>query len=449
MLLRWNALRRRLIGVSLLTALICSALPPSLRGQTEKKTEPNVQQPLDKGKLELRYGKEYKQIIEDLTKGKAAAKDNADAVDVLAQWHTYRVTWPENQSITGAISGGRGVFTELDIFLGEAAKNKPATAPLLEMFSARVAEHMKTVLQNDRAIARVNGARILARIAEAGQEEVADLLAETVKDPRQLDGVKYYAFMGLRELFAHAGRQNATVFQSKTGKEREVRCLAVVGERINRKLTIPDDLPHDEKEGLRMVQGEAVRALALNRRPAITDDKGVIVDSPALTLLRVARADGLTPEPRFDARVDAAAGVARMSPKAFEGYQPDYAAYQLAWFVADFAQATNTDKKVPWKVEAAKLADAVNVMKTETAKLKEGKFVGEVADRCLQLLGKIELSGSGNAAELAAWLNNNTPVNASLFRGVTDSVIREGGKELPGKPAEKVAPAKPPEPDKK
>src|SRR5439155_24946604 len=112
-----------------------------------------------------------------------------------------------------------------------------------------------------------------------------------------------------------AGQPNATVFQSKVGKEREVRCLAIVGETINRKVDISDDLPRDEREGMRVVTREAVRALALNRRVAITDDKGAVVDSPALTLLRVARADGLVPEPRIDSRVEAAIGVAHMSVK--------------------------------------------------------------------------------------------------------------------------------------
>src|SRR5262245_22972342 len=122
---------------------------------------------------------------------------------------------------------------------------------------------------------------------------------------------------------------------------------------INRKVAVSDDIPREEKEGFRVVQREAVRALAMNHRPATTDDKGGIVESPALTLLRVARVDGVAPEPRLDARVDAAAGVARMSPKTFEAYQSDYAAHQLGWFVADFAQATNNEKG-PWKAEAAK-----------------------------------------------------------------------------------------------
>jgi hypothetical protein len=410
-----------------------------------------VQQPIDKDKLKARYEKEFKQIIEDLIKGKANAKANAEAVDVAAQWFVYRVTWTDYQTTPGAISGSHGVMSELDQFLADAAKNKPATTPLLEMFSERVAEHAKKVLQNDKPVARVNGARILARLAEAGQEEVADVLAETVKDPQQPDGVKYYALKGIKELFANASLPTATVFKLKTGMEREVRCLSAVGAAVNRKTTIAEDMPRDEKEGIRVMEREAVRALAMNRRPAVADDSGAMVESPALTLLRVARVDGVLPEPRMDARVDAAAGVARMSSKAFDGYQPDYAAYQLGWFIADFAQAqaTNTPAKEPWKVEAAKLSDAFGEMKTQSAKLKEGKYIGEVADHCLEVISKIEVGGSGDPGRLVRWLGANAPVNTSLYRGVADAIIRDGSKEATAKPPDKDPAAKPPESDKK
>jgi hypothetical protein len=449
---RWNAAGCNWFIRFLSAGLVCLAGISVLQAQTEKKTEPNVQQPFDKSKLETRYNKDFKKVIEDLTKGSASAKDNADAVDVLAQWHTYRVTWPEIQSTVGAIGGGRSVMADLDLFLQDAAKNKQATAPLLEMFSTKVAEHMKVVLQNQKPIARVNGARVLARLAEAGQEEVADALVDTVKDPQQLDGVKYYALKGIKELFAQANQPNPTVFQSKTGKEREARCLAVLGETITRKVNISEDLPRDEKEGMRVVCREAVRALALNHRPAVTDDKGAVVDSPALTLLRVVRADGLVPEPRIDSQVEAAVGVARMSAKAFEGYQPDYAAYHLAWFVADFAQATKSDSiKRPWKVDAARLTDALEAMKAETAKLKEGKYIAEVLDRALRVLKAIETTGDPDQS-LAEWLANKKPANLSVYKNVPESIIHLGGEAVPVKPTDPAKPAeptKPAEPEKK
>jgi hypothetical protein len=399
----------------------------------EPTKDPNVQQPIERGKLETKYNKDYASTIKDLTNNKASPKENEDAVNVLAQWHTFRVTWNDVQSAQGAMTR---VINELDVFLDDANKNK-ATA-LLEAFTSRAVEHLKLVLQNDRQIARVNGARILARLAKAGQEETADLLAATVADPLQNDAVKYFAFQGLRDLFAQANQPNSTIFQSKTGKQREVRCLEALVNAAGRKVPGADGLPSEEREGIRVVRREALHALAMNRRPGTIDDKGNVALRPALVLLQAACADGFVPEPRIDERVEAAIGVARQSPKALDGYQADYAAYQLGRFTADFALATNTTAKEPWKIHAARLIEAFEAMKTETAPLKEGKFIGEVLGQCLHVLSDIEKTGKGDPRDLASWLAGKQPANNTLYKGVADSAIRDGAAsvaETPDKPA--------------
>ncbi len=380
------------------------------------------------------HGRIFAAIIKDLTNNKASPKENADAVDVLAQWHTFRVTWNDVQSTTSVMTR---VINELDTFLDDANKNK-ATA-LLEAFTSRAVEHLKLVLQNDRHIARLNGARILARLAKAGQEETADLLAETIADPQQNDAVKYYAFQGLRELFAQANQPNPTVFQGKGGKEREGRCLEALVKAASRNVPGADDLPQDEREGIRVVRREALHALAMNRRPAVTDDKGTLVLRPAQVLARAACADGFVPEPRIDERVEAAIGVARQSPKAFDGYQADYAAYRLAWFTADFALASNS------KTSASRLIEAFEGMKGETASLKEGKYIADVLDQSLGVLKTIERTGKGEGRDLADWLASHQPPNKTLYKGVADSTIAI--KQVPAENAEPVD--KPAPPDKK
>src|SRR5260370_30327981 len=120
-----------------------------LKAQPAK--DPNVQQPVDRNKLETKYNKDLASIIKDLTNNKATPKENAEAVDVLAQWHTFRVTWNDMQSTPGVMTR---IINEFDTFLDDANKNK-ATA-LLEAFTSRAVEHLKLVLQNDRQIAREN-----------------------------------------------------------------------------------------------------------------------------------------------------------------------------------------------------------------------------------------------------------------------------------------------------
>jgi hypothetical protein len=410
-----------------------------------------AQLPVDKDKLAAKFNKDYRQAIDDLTKGKVSAKENAEAVDVLAQWHTYRITWPEVQTTPGAISGNRGTLYELDMFLQEAVKNKPATGPFLEMFGAKAADDLREVFKDDKLIARVNGAIIMEHLANAGIEEIADLAVDALKDKDQNIAVKYWVAKALGDLFEKAGQSNSSVFQSKAGKVREASCIAALGEFINQKIPVSNDLPRDEKDGLRVPRREAIRALAFNRRPVLTDDQGAVVDRPGLTLLRVMRGAGLEPEPRLDEQVEAAVGVARLSPKTFEGYQPDYAAYQLGQFVSAFALATNTKSnqartKEPWKRHAARLMEALDGMKAETASSKDAKYIAAVHAKCMPVLSEIERSKDGKAdadaaGNLGQWLTDNPPPSNTLYKGDADSSIKEGEAEAPKKPVDKDKPA--------
>jgi len=432
----WRSFASNWVFRALLTALIGVLAGGHLAAEPAR--DPNVQQPVDRPKLEQKYKKDFAAIIKDLTNNKASAADNAEAVDVLAQWHTFQVTWNDVQSAPGAMTS---VISDFDRFLDDATKNK-ATA-LLDAFTSRAVEHLRLVLQNDRQIARLNGARILARLAKAGQEETADLLAEAVADPQQNDAVKYCAFQGLRELFALANQANPTIFQTKKGKQREAVCLEALVKGASRKVPGADGLPRDELEGIRVVRREALHALAMNRRPGVTDDKGALVLRPAQVLAQAARADGMVPEPRVDERVEAAIGLARQSPKAFDGYQADYAAYQLAWFTADFGRASNAGTKELWKTSAARLIEAFEGMKAETAALKEGKNIAEFLDKSLSVLDTIRRDGKGDARDLVAWLSGQDLPNKTLYKGVADSAIKEGPSE-PKEPPQKTAP-----PDKK
>jgi hypothetical protein len=419
-----------------------------LAAQGSKEKDPNVQQPVERNRLETKYKDTLAGAIKDLTNGKASPKENAEAVDVLAQWHTYRVTWTDVQTTTAAMTR---VIAELDTFLDDAAKNK--ATPLLEAFTSKAVEHLKLVLQNDRQIARVNGARILARLAKAGQEETADLLAETVNDPEQNEAVKYFAFQGLRYLFAKANQAEPTVFQDKTGKEREARCLEALVKAASRKVPAADHLPEAEREGIRVVRREALQALAMNRRPGVLDGKGALALRPALVLLQAARADGLVPQPRLDERVEAAIGVARQSPKLLDAYQPDYAAYQLGWFTADFARLSTEGTKEAWSTSAARLIEAFEKMKADTAAHKDGKYIAVVLDNSIQVLKSVGKPGGVDARALARWLDTdaNSPKNSTLYKDDADSAIKVGADQPADAPDKKPDEKKPDEkkPDEK
>src|SRR5262249_53225855 len=144
----------------------------------------------------------------------------------------------------------------------------------------------------------------------------------------------------------------------------------------------------EEVEGFRVLRREAVKALAQYRAPSIKDQA-----RPALVLLKVVARDGFQPEPRMDERVEAAIGVARMKPDIDQTYQREYAAQQLGLFVVDFAYRYNTRDRAemkPWAVQAARLSDALEVMKAES----KNPYVAKAVDDGIRLvLRRIEGKG--------------------------------------------------------
>ena len=150
-----------------------------------------------------------------------------------------------------------------------------------------------------RLLAKVNAAGVMARAADLGQPELADSLVEVLKVPELSDGVRLYALRGLRELLA----QNPPVLD----KERLPAVVAADRGGRGKPGFNPNVTAPEEVDGFRYVRREAVRALALVKDPSAAGP-----GKPALTLLRVVAADGLTPEPRVDERLEAATGLAHM-----------------------------------------------------------------------------------------------------------------------------------------
>src|SRR5205814_1109271 len=101
---------------------------------------------------------------------------------------------------------------------------KPLSAgqrTFMEEFGKRLTTCLGEVVKNPKVIARVNAAMILARlVAATGQDSAVDLLVEIIRDPKENDGVKLYAFRGLRDLFV-SGRGESPF----TDKEREGRVI--------------------------------------------------------------------------------------------------------------------------------------------------------------------------------------------------------------------------------
>jgi hypothetical protein len=240
--------------------------------------------------------------------------------------------------------------------------------------------------------------------------------------PDLSEGARLYALRGLRELLA----QNPPVL----GKERLPAVVAALTEALDHKPGFdPKVTAPEEVDGFRYVRREAVRALA-----QVKDPSGGGPGKPALALLRVVDADGLTPEPRVDERLEAAIGLAHMRPadKNDKKYQPGYVVFHIGQMLDAFALAVQQDrqaasaasapKRLPWQSYAARLADALRVLRDES---KEDAYLTKVIPECLKVLKAIE----DNAADISAqpllqFLNQNPPPSDRPIKGLESSTLK-------------------------
>jgi hypothetical protein len=380
------------------------------------------------------YGKnrEAQNTLRALYRGETAYDPTAhkEIVDAAAKYFAYRLTWEELHDTIY-----KDAVNEVEVILSYSA-SKPDAAGFRKEFFPKLATYLKDVLHNRTQIARTNAGFLLAKVAEHGPyADLADILADAVKDPKQTDGVKYWALKGLQKLF------QTDVLKATKEKDRLTRTIQAVVEMVQRVPPKGETLKPEELEGLRVVRREAIAALAASRSPVMMDKDGKMVPGtpPVLALLRLMRHDGTTLEPRLDEQVEAAIGAARMPSKPAPDYQPEVAAYEIGRYVVELAdryQASKDtkDQFLPWKKYAGLLGEALEEMKQDTAKHPSGKYVTQVADRCKAVLTSIEKGASIiRSDDLGTWLNDHGPTQGAtlLFKSDPTSTIKPsepGGK---------------------
>jgi hypothetical protein len=395
----------------------------------------------------------------------AGNKDQEQALDFAAQWSTYRLTWGLERE-PGKING---IFNELEQTLSNLKAGKEKSGPAAELYTRYVIAHAVEVLKTKPAVARINAARVLARLAEKGnkeektedvlvrmspaaQNDLADVLATIIKSDEKdgdekKDGERYYAFRALRAVLALPQPNPPGLLRAK----EEAAVAAVVAFLKDRNKPFPAEATREEFEGFRILRREAIRALAQGHYPTLAMGDGKI--HPPFILLKIAARDGLAEEPRLDERIEAAIGVARTTED--KDFQPDYAARQLGLVVVDFLGeyarakqlAKETQPQVPWMLYAARLIEALEAMKAQHAKDAQ---VGKAVDICLKALAKVETGGvSTNPAVVEADLDAVEWKGKRLFNSDEGTTIKPADRTdadaPPAKPEEKKEPGKPEE----
>jgi hypothetical protein len=415
----------------LLSLAACALLPAGLawgqQGKGPSSTEEaRVMLPRDGAdKLDKQYNsKDFREQLSALTKGTAQPSDaNKEVIDKAAQWHIYRVTWtllqsePERMELT---------YQQFSRILTEAQKGRQNTEKFLQQFTRQCLVCLKEVLQNDRAIARINGARMLARLAGTGQEEVLDLLVEVLKDPKQTDAVKLYVLRGLHDFFALTRGENAIRIRDE---EREKRCVLAMLEYLNRKSSLSESGPPEEAAAVVYLRREADKALGETRFPAlISKDKKPLPEGlTALSLLKVLRKDGVSPEPSLSEQVEAAIALCQLNAELVPDYQPDYVVTQLGRFLVEFTQRCleeREQKREPWRVDVLRMQQALEDLKFGARRTPYSDYVNKFVAQAKPILETLEKSGTPRAADMDAWLNQNPPKGTSVYKGIDSSVIK-------------------------
>jgi hypothetical protein len=410
---------------------------------------------------EVAFKREYERqrqrfnSINKANEGEKANKDSKEdqtAIDVNAQWYTYRLTWD-----TAPAAGH--VNTLMEEFFGQVnnadspatRKNNPAFS---EMYIKALAQRARDVVQTRNPLAAVNAARMLARLAKAGSEEAADACLEAVKDsngflePKARLGAQYWALQGLGNALTRlaetpAAAEGAAPGANASRKTRELNYVQALIQMIERKQpTGPAPPGPEEIRGLQMFRREAVRALVQYRSPAILDDKGGIKLPTALTLLKVVNDDGMSPSARLDEQTEAAIGIATLPSKALPAYQPDYAAQQIGYLVVEFARTAEEQKlpKFPLEYYAARLGDALEAMRADVKGSPDKTvtaYIDNMVDRSLRVLKSLESTRKADSSNLKYWLDNNAPPHKALYAGMSTATVRTLIKgDEPEKPAE-------------
>jgi hypothetical protein len=421
--------------------LVCAALTWAISSMAPSAPAQDKNLHAGEGQERLILDKDWAKEAEELKIFHAYRKDTSsititpEILDHAAQWFAYRFTHSDFQEPK---VGGKGMHDLLKDALEQVVDprgaRKPTEGELLfkEQFDKRFVARLQEVTKNPKPIARVNAAIVLARIAATGSEDAVAVLLDIVKDEKENDGIKLWAFRGIKDFFSLGQGDNPNPFRNK---DREARCIAALLDYLGRKSTLSDLASPQEKAAVPYIRKEAIAALGETRYPgyAKTENKKTTIERPtAFVLMRYMRKDGVDPVPTTEEQANAAVGLCRLRSRALEQYHVDYTAEQLGWFIVEFCTSRNSDQQnaLPWKLLASRLSKALEDFRADVQGRQEAKYVVAVADKADDLLKTIiEAKGdSPNPEGLAAWLEKNKPPKALVYEGVPDAVIHTAGR---------------------
>ena len=426
---------RKLALACVITLTLAVPLRTAVRAQAPKGDEGEIVVPSGE------FKSDDKVLAQRFHDGKQMSDSDKPALQRVAKWYIYRLTLSKYQDRTPdqnePLSSARSVndlLQELFALLvlpnpNKAIQLSPNQQRYMQEFTSALIPPIERVLQNNKQIARINAAIVLAKLGESGNEAVVKPLLAILKDKNQNDAVKLWALIGLKNLFRAKSNPDVEGFKDR---DEEVDYIHELLEFLARKPSLPPNATDEEREAFRYVRREAIRALGQTRYPALLKKK-VPLGRPALELVRIMRNDGISPEPTFSEQIEAAIGVCQMKAKLYPNYQLEYAIQQVGQFLLDFADKYEKERNKPnksasWKYESARLQQALSTL-AEDAPQQERAKVASFAQVAKDMLKRIENNSESLVVELRKWLDKNQPPENALYKGEKDATIKSEATE--------------------
>jgi hypothetical protein len=392
--------------------------------------------------------KEEAKEFDALRRGEEPVTEDKKALlDAGAKWFAYRLTHPQYQEPSATNKTMHDLVKQaMAQIIDPRAARTPPTAnqqAFMDEFGKRFVARLEEVSKNRKEIARVNATMLLAHLAATGVEEAVDVLVDIIRDPNENEGVKLFAFRGLKELFAQGRAEDQNPFNRK--KDREAACIAALLEYLARKLALRSGASPQEIAAINYVRSEAVAALGQTRLPAVsrTVAKKTVIERPtALALLREVRHSEVPIPPSLGEQVNAFVGLCQLKSVRCDEYQPDYAAYHLGQFVAEFVnrfvqdqpeKVVKTDKtgkeqekvlsRESWKIYAARMHQALEELKADTERNAEAKYIAKLVNAAQQALVDVVSDRKSGPGALVTYLEQNPPKNTTLYKDLITAKI--------------------------
>jgi hypothetical protein len=372
-------------------------------------------------------------------------------VEKVLKYYIYRLTWEEVQKERDSKATINLIMTDL---IGHAETNPrllprpfsgaPTDQDMVNMRTRQLnnvqqmtpifVKLCKDVLRSRHTIARINATRILAKLAEWGQESIIDELVNIINNAKESDAVKLWAFHGLTEIYSLQAYPNDPrakgLFQTKEGQARLNKGLAATLAWLDAHTQVPQVklqfMKPEEVSAIRYVRRAASKALGASRRPLIVDERqtnkqeGPIAD----VLCRIVGADqSVVPAPDLRERLDAAIALSQLRADNSPSYRPDYAAYQIANFLTAMGAEANAnmnkkDFYVAWKWEAHRLKGAMEGFATQRTVGATTGYLGSFISQVRPLLEFFDdfTKNAGAVQALNNWLQNNEPPSKTVYK---------------------------------